>query len=177
MFILRVLSWTIINPSVSLPAPRWRPFARLTWGGRERRWSPPLFSDGRRKGWKIKEDPSSARSTKLEPTPRQPLASAPSFEGVDRRGALSDCRKRDAHSFDNTPGVHLAAHLRPRETVFCRFLERACFIFCAGSVCHGARWSGNKWSIARSERRKACVWKLLFFANGQKCRSTVRDYL
>jgi len=40
--------------------------------------------------------------------PRQPLASVPSFEGVGARDALSDRRERDAHPFDNTPGVHLA---------------------------------------------------------------------
>lgn len=110
--------------------------------------------------------------------PRQPLASAPSFEGVDGRGALSDCRKRDAHSFDNTPGVHLATPPTPA-TAFCRFLERARFIFCAGNVRRGARWAlirGQMKRRARSERRKA-VWKLLFFTNGRKCRSTVRDYL
>lgn len=37
-------------------------------------------------------------------------------------------------------------------TAFCRFLERARFIFCASNVCRAARWSGNKWSIARSDR-------------------------
>lgn len=160
MFILRLLSWTIINPSVGSPAPRWRLFARLTRGGRERRQNPPLFSDGRRKGWKIKEDSSSTRSTKLEPTHGSP------FRSFFRRGWRTGC-------FERSPWVRCSplwqyagrafSYTTPA-TVFCRFLERACFIFCVGNVCRGVL---IRKQMKRREKREATDRAKSLFLLGQ----------
>jgi len=148
MFILRLLSWTIINPSVGSPAPRWRPFARLTRDGRERRQNPPLFSDGRRKGWKIKEDPSSTRSTKLEPTHGSPLLPL-----LLLRGWRTGCFERSPWARCSPLWQYAGrafSHTTPA-IAFCRFLERALASFSVSVTCIAARCVDQKTNEASRE--------------------------
>lgn len=157
MFILRLLSWTIINPSVGSPAPRWRPFARLTRGGRERRQSSPPFLGRSEKGVKDKRGSFVDAFYETRADPQQPLASAPSFEGV---GALSDRRERDAHPFDNTPGVHLATP-PPRHRLLSVFRTRSLHFLCRQRVSRRVDQETNE--ASREARRDRPCEKALSF--------------